>query len=283
MIIRSSLAASLSAALLIPVAAMAQDIGPPAETVFDGDHLTIGVGGGYGPSYEGSDDYVFFPTPLVQGKLGGIAITPRPAGAALDFIPDAKDAKIGFSLGPVATYSANRARQIKDPVVRSAGKLKESLDVGASAGITAYRLLSQYDSLTLSADVKWNVNKAHRGMVIQPGIFYVTPLSRAAIVTLGISAKHVDDDYARYYYGVTPAQSLASGLPLYNAKGGWASIGANALAGYDLDGDLTNGGFALFALGSYARLMDDAKRNPYTAIRGSADQFVGALGLAYTF
>ena len=116
------------AALLasIPAAAMAQDAVAPEESVFDGDYLTVGAGAVYGPSYDGSDDYVITPVPVVQGNLKGIAITPRPGGVALDFIPDAKDARIGFSLGPVASLSRNRASKIKDPVVRSAGKLEGS-------------------------------------------------------------------------------------------------------------------------------------------------------------
>lgn len=272
-----------SAFALFPLAAQAQTEGAPEESVFDGDYLTVGVGGIYGPSYEGSDDSVFYPVPVVQGRLGGVGINPRPGGLALDLIPDGDDPKIGFSAGPVVGYSGNRHRQIKDPVVRSAGKLKDAIDVGANAGVTLYKLLSDYDSFTLSADVKWNVNKAHRGMIVTPQISYVTPLSQAMIVTIGVNAKHVDDDYAQYYYGVTPGQSAASGLPQYQAKGGWASLGAAALVGYDLDGDLRNGGPAVFVLGGYSKLLNDAKRNPYTSIRGSANQWTVGAGVAYTF
>jgi hypothetical protein len=39
------------------------------------------------------------------------------------------------------------------------------------------------------------------------------------IVTLAVSAKHVNDDYANYYYSVSPGQSAASGLPIYQAHG----------------------------------------------------------------
>jgi outer membrane scaffolding protein for murein synthesis (MipA/OmpV family) len=277
------IAASLVA--LAPAAAFAQNEAAPEGSVFDRDHLTIGVGGIYGPSYEGSDDYVLSPIPVVQGRIGGITITPRPGGIAADFIPDAKDARIGFSLGPVATYSGNRKRQIEDPVVRASGKLKDAIDVGVNGGITVNRLLSAYDSLTVSADVKWNVNSAHRGMVVTPAVSYITPLSRAALVTLVVSAKHVDDDYAAYYYGVTPGQRAASGgvLPVYSAKGGWANIGANVLAAYDLDGDLLNGGFAVVGFGGYSKLLNDAKRTPFTSLRGDDSQWVGGLGVAYTF
>ena len=74
--------AATLAALAVPLAAHAQTEAPPAETVFDGDFLTVGIGAGYTPSYEGSDDYVFFPQPVIQGRLAGIDITPRPGGFA---------------------------------------------------------------------------------------------------------------------------------------------------------------------------------------------------------
>jgi len=278
--IRHMIAAMTVASM--PAAAFAQS-DATGESILDRDHLTVGVAVAYGPSYEGSDDHVAFVAPIAQGRVRGVDITPRQGGIALDLLPDRRGAKVGFSLGPVATYSRNRHSQIEDRVVRAAGKLKEAIDVGANGGVTIHKLLSDYDSLTISADVTWNVNKAHRGMTVTPSISYVTPLSRAALVTLGVSARRVDDDYADYYYGVSPVQSAASGLPQFAARGGWTRIGASALLGYDLNGDLLDGGFALFALGSYSRLRGDAKRTPYTSIRGDANQWNVGLGMAYTF
>lgn len=273
--------------LAAPHAALAQ-AGAPApviapENVLDGDRLTVGAGGVYGPSYEGSNDYVFSPFPLVQGSVHGVGINPRPGGVAFDLVPDRGDAKVGLQIGPLATYSGNRRRQIKDPAVRDAGRLKAAIDLGLNAGFSIKRLLNDYDALTLSADAKWNVNDAYRGAVITPQISYTTPVSRGALVMIGASAKHVDDQYADYYYSVSPTQSVGSGLPLFQARGGWVSYGGNALVAVDLDGDLTNGGLAVFALGAYSRLRGDAKRTPYTALRGDADQWNGALGVAYTF
>lgn len=252
-------------------------------SVFDGDHLTVGVGAVYGPSYDGSDDYVLSPIPVLQGNLKGVAITPRPGGVALDLIPDARDARVAFSLGPVATLSSNRASQIKDPVVRSAGKLKEAIEVGASGGVTLNRVLHRFDSLTVSADVKWDVNGAHSGQTISPTLTYFTPLSRATVVSISASARNVDDDFAGYYYSVSPAQNLASGLPPFQAKGGWDSWSVGMLAAYDLNGNALDGGLALIALGSYSRMLNDASRTPYTSMRGDADQWMGALGVGYTF
>ena len=270
-----------AAALTAPGAALAQDAAD--ENVFDHDHLTVGAGGLYGPSYDGSNDYVLSPFPIIQGKVRGIDITPRPAGVALDLIPDAKDARIGFSLGPVASVSFNRNRQIKDPVVKAAGKLDTAIEIGVNAGVTAYRLLSDYDALTLSADVKRDIAGAYKGMTWSPSVSYVTPLSKAVLVTISASAHHAGGDYARYYYSVTPAQSAASGLPQYTAKAGWDRASLGMLAGWDLSGDLRDGGFALFAVTNYSRMLNAGKNTPYTSVRGDSGQWMAGAGVAYTF
>ena len=274
-------AAAIAAAL--PTLAHAQNDGAQVETVFDGDYLTVGVGGFYGPSYEGSDNYILFPAPVVQGNLLGVTITPRPGGIALDVIPDAKDAKVGFSLGPVANIRRDRVTRIKDPVVRRLGKLDTAVEVGANAGVTVYDLVTGYDSLTFSADARWDVAGAHKGMLWGPSVSYFTPVSKGAAINLAVTAEHIDRDYANYYFTVSPAGSVASGLPVFQARGGWKNVGINALVGVDFDGDLTNGGLAGFVTGGYTKLLNDAKRTPLTSIRGDADQWLAGAGLAFTF
>ena len=280
---RTALLAAAALAALLPTLAHAQNDGPQADTVFDGDYLTVGVGGFYGPSYEGSDDYILFPAPVIQGKLLGVAITPRQGGVALDFIPDAKDAKVGFSLGPVANIRRDRVTRIKDPVVRRLGKLDTAVEVGGNAGVTVYDLVTGYDSLTFSADARWDVAGAHKGMLWGPSVSYFTPVSKGAAINLAVSAEHMDDDYANYYFTVSPAGSVASGLPGFQARSGWKNVGINALVGVDFDGDLTNGGLAGFVTGGYTKLLNDAKRTPLTSIRGDADQWLVGGGLAFTF
>jgi outer membrane scaffolding protein for murein synthesis (MipA/OmpV family) len=277
-------AVCLSAALAASPA-LAQD-GPPAggppETVYDDTWLSLGIGVGYSPSYDGSDDYAAFPAPIVQGRVAGIGIQPRPAGLALDLVPDARGS-VGFSLGPVMRVRSNRAKQIKDPVVKAAGKLDTAIEAGVNAGISIPGLLNPYDSLSFGADTMWDIAGAHKGMTISPSVTYFTPLSRGMAASLSLSAEHGDGDFMRYYYSVTPAQSAASGLPIFTADSGWTRAGATLLTAFDFDGDLANGGLSAVLIGGYSRIMGDAKRTPYTSIRGSADQWFGAVGIGYTF
>lgn len=251
-------------------------------TVFDGDWLSVGVGAVYSPSYSGSDDYVVSPLPIVQGSFGGVGIDPRPGGLALDFVPDA-DGPVAFDLGVSARLVRDRASQIEDPVVASLGKLDTAFEVGPTAGVSFPGMLNPYDSLSFSADARWDVAGAHKGMRITPGITYFTPLSRGIAGSLTIGTEYVDEDFADYYFSVTPADSAISGLPVFDAGAGFKSVGATLFMGFDLDGDATNGGLAIAMVGGYSRLLGDFADTPFTSIRGDADQWMIGAGLGYTF
>lgn len=283
-IFRRAVLLSLGLGLSSPLVAQdGVEPGPVEKSIFDGDYLTVGGGIAVGPSYEGSDNYTISPLPVVLGSIGGVDFQPRGPGIAFDFIPDQKDAKVDFILGPVVRARFDRQNSIKDPVVRSLGKLDFAVEVGPFAGIQVNRVLNPYDSLTAQVDVRWDVAGAHDGMVIFPSLTYFTPLSRGIVTSLSVNAEHVDDNYADYYFSISPAGTAASGLPTFAATGGWKNVGVTSLTAIDLDGDVTNGGFSLIFLGSYSRMLGDPKRSPVTSIRGSANQFFGALGVGYTF
>ena len=282
------LAASAIAA--IPMPALAQT-GPEPDTLpepveegsaLDGDWIQLGVGVAYSADYDGSDDYKAFPLPLIQGSLGGIGIQPRPAGVALDFVQDG-EGPVSFSAGPVVRVRTSRTGDIKDPVVAAAGELDTAIEVGPSVGVSYSGLLNPYDSISAGLDVRWDIAGAHDGRTISPSITYFTPVSRGAAVNLSLSAEHADEQFNSYYFSVTPAQALASGLPTYNAGAGFNKLGATLISGIDLDGDLTNGGLAIFAIGGYSRIIGDAADSPFVAQRGSADQWMIGAGLGYTF
>lgn len=256
----------------------------PDRGVFAGDWLTLGIGGGYGPSYEGSDDYTLFPAPLAQGSLSGFDFGARGPGLYVDLVRDSNaEGNVKFLAGPLVRVRTDRNNNIKDPVVRSLGKEDVAIEIGATAGVSFSKVLNPFDSLTLSTDIQWDVAKAHRGRLISPNISYSTPLSTAIFTNLSLSAIHVDGNYADTYFSIDAAGSAASGLPVFDAKGGWKSYGASLLGGVDLSGDVRDGGWGVFGLVSYSRLTGDAKRSPVTAIRGDADQWFLAGGISYTF
>ena len=272
-----------------PVFAQAQEAeaakaDAPDRGVFEGDWITLGIGVGYGPSYEGSDNYTVFPAPIAQGSIGGFDFGARGPGLYVDLIADGNsDSNVKFLAGPLVRVRLDRNSKIKDPVVRLLGKEDVAVEVGGTVGVSFGKVLNPYDTLTLSVDAQWDVAKAHRGRLITPTISYSTPLSEAIFTNLSLSATHVDDNYADTYFSIDALGSAASGLPVFTADGGWKSYGATLLGGVDLSGDARDGGWGIFGLVSYSKLTGDAKRSPVTSIRGDADQWFLAAGISYTF
>ena len=260
--------------------------GPPFKPVFDETWATVGIGAGLVPSYSGSDDYRVFPLPLIVGRVGEVGISPNGPGFNLNLLSDGPSrgpAKTSVSFGPSFRFRNDRAGSIEDPVVELAGELDTAVEVGVNGGVSFPDVFTRFDRLSVSAQVRWDVLGAHDGMLVEPGVSYFRPIGTGAALQLSASAAFVDDDFAGYYYSVSPTQSAASGLPQFQADGGLNSLGALGILTVDLDNNLLNGGFKVYAIGGYSRLVGDGADTPYTSIRGSADQFIGGIGIGYTF
>lgn len=260
----------------------------PFKPVFDDNWATIGLGAGLVPTYAGSNNFQLFPLPLIVGRVGGVGFRPAAAGLTLDFLSPqptvvSRDRKPTVSLGPTFRFRNDRAVDSGDEVVDAAGRLDNALEVGVNAGLSFPGVLNRFDSLTLSANARWDVLGAHKGRVIEPGVTYATPLGRGMLVQVGVTAEIVDDNFADYYFSVSPAQSAASGLPVFTADGGLNRLGTLAIATVDLDGNALNGGLNAYGLVGYSRMIGDGADTPYTALRGDPNQFLLGLGLGYTF
>jgi len=285
-------AAAASLALLAAAPAFAQEAAAPPEPTLPDDEegrpddrnsLTIGIGGAYVPSYEGSDDYILTPIGIIFGKIGGFGFATRGTALTIDLIPDDPNAGFSFDLGPVANLRLDRTSRIKDAQVRALGELDTAIEVGGYAGITKNGLLHEYDSLGVRLTYQKDVSDTHDSSILTPSIDYSTPLSTRTYLTLGASMERVGNGFARTYYSVTPAGALASGLPVYNADGGWKNMRFTLFAAQVLTGDLRDPGLSLFGGLGYSKLRGDFKRSPIVAIAGDKDQYLATMGLSYTF
>ncbi len=279
-----SLAAAL-AAFAVAQPALAQDA-QPTEPQPGGDTVTIGGGVAYLPDYEGSDDYRFVPAPAALGSIGGFNFLLAGNRLSVDVIPDSGDGDgWDFQLGPVGVVNFNRTRlkSIDDPRVRALGKLDRAIELGGYVGVGKTGLItSDYDRLSVTLTYRHDVTDTHDSSVLTPSISYMTPLSRKAAAGVFASADRVGAGYARTYWGVTPGQSLASGLAVYTPDSGWKSYSLGGFGTVSLTGDLLHG-FKLVAGGTYSRMLDDIGRSPVVRVAGSRGQWLGAVGLAYTF
>jgi len=265
---------------------------PPAlagmnfRPVFDETWATIGLGAAVVPSYAGSNDYIAFPLPLIVGRVGGVGIRPNGAGLTFNVLspkPSFGKRKTRINAGPAFRLRNDRNIQIEDDVVEAAGELDVALEVGIDVGVAIPGVFKPLDTLSIGVQVRHDVLGAHDGMVIEPQINYSTPLGRAMVLQVQAQAEFVDDSFADYYFSVTPAQRLGSGLPTFTADGGLNRIGTLAILNYDLGGNALDGGWSVFGVGGYSRLIGDAADTPFTALRGDPNQFLLGLGVGYTF
>ncbi|MEP6983020.1 MAG: MipA/OmpV family protein [Sphingomicrobium sp.] len=253
---------------------------PSAEDLAKRDTVTIGIGGAVMPDYEGSDDYRVLPMGAIRGKVGGISFTSRGTYLYVDLVPHS--GKLDFNAGPIIGARFNGRRHIADPVVKLLPNTKTAIEVGGFVGVSAHGLTNPYDTLALRFDVVHDIAGAHESTTFSPNVEFSSPLSRRTYASLNLGAEFVSNKYADYYYSITPAGALASGLPVFNADGGMKNWKAGLLLNQSITGDLLHG-ISVFGFGQYSRLVGDAKRSPIVAQRGSASQWLGALGLAYTW
>lgn len=255
------------------------------ELTPDRNELTVAAGVAVTPSYTGSDDYVVRPGALLRGKVDGFSFFARGTNLHMDLIRDTGQDGWDLSLGPIAGVRLNRTGSIRDDRVRALGELDTAVELGAWAGISKTGVLtSAYDNLSFRIAYVADVAGAHDSYLITPAIEYVMPLSQRTLVGLSLSADYVGKGYGRYYFDISPAGSQASGLAPYarGGKAGFADIGLNLTAAQSLSGDLRKG-WALFAVGGHSWLLDRYADSPIVRDAGSRSQWLGGLGVAYTF
>jgi outer membrane scaffolding protein for murein synthesis (MipA/OmpV family) len=275
-------AAALAVPLLAAGPALAQETGEEGRP-YDRNSLTLGLGGAYVPSYEGSDDYILTPIGLAFGKVSGFGFATRGTALYVDLVPDRRDAPVDFDFGPLANVRLDRTNRIRDARVRALGELDTAIELGVWAGLRKNGVLHEYDNIGVRIAWQKDVGDAHDSTIVTPAIEYSSPLGPKTLVSFSLQAEHVGDGYARTYYSIAPAGAAASGLAVYNADGGWKNWRATLLLGQALTGDLRHPRLSLFGGVGYSRLLGDIARSPIVRVAGDRDQYFATLGLAYTF
>ena len=256
---------------------------PSPEEISKRDTVTVGVGAAITPDYEGSDDYRVIPAAAIRGQVSGISFSTRGTYLYVDVVPDS-GGKVDFNAGPIAGIRLTTYRHIHDDVVELLPKRKRAFEVGGFAGVSVHGLTNPYDTLGFRVDVTHDIGSAHKSTIFSPNVEFSTPLSRTTYASLSGGMEFVSNKFADYYYTITPADRLATGnaLPVFDADGGMKNWKLGLLLNQSVTGDLLHG-FSIFGLGQYSRLVGDFKRSPIVSQRGSAGQWLGALGLAYTW
>lgn len=257
---------------------------PSASDMAKRDIYTVGLGAAVVPDYEGSKDYRVIPVGAIRARINGISVTTNGPYLYVDVIPQS-GGKFDLDFGPIAGLRFDSRRRSDDPVVQKMVRRKTAFELGGFGGVSFHGIVDPYDSLSIHLDVLHDVNNAYRSTVFMPNINFSTPVSRKTYVSLSAGAAFVSRKFADYYFGVAPADVIATGgaLPLYQPNsGGMKNWKTTLLVNQSITGDLLRG-ISVFGMAQYSRLVGEFKRSPIVAERGNASQWIGAMGLAYTW
>lgn len=246
-----------------------------AQSLFDrmptipGDWtITLGAQGRFLPEFEGASRFRFEPLPIVSVRRAGKAARFRAPldGAGISLIDIG-----GFHAGLVGKYKGGRDAGDYPRHLRGLGDVDATIEAGLFAEFWPR------DWFRTRIETRRGFG-GHRGFVADLFADVVVPIGERWTLSGGPRLSLADNKATAPYFGVDAAQSLASGLPLFNAKGGLHSIGAGLQARYQLTPR-----WEVRAYVEYARLRDDAASSPLVTRYGSPNQTTVGLGLSYSF
>lgn len=130
----------------------------------------------------------------------------------------------------------------------------------------------------VAADFLYDVGGGHDGYVFNMGLRYWMPVSQPIDIGLGVGASYASGDFMSSFFDVTSADAARSGLQVFNADAGFKDVTAFLAMVYHL-----NPTWHVATGLRYQRLVSDAADSPIVDTRGSANQFIAGIGLAYSW
>lgn len=243
-----------------------------AGTAGNGPSYTIGLGAGFAPDYEGSDDYGV--VPLINLRAGNLYHPEtfiQLLGPTLrsNFLAD-DHLRLGLSGRFLPDYD-----DVDDGRVRDLRDVDEALLLGVTAG---YDFAAERGrDLALEVDAQYDVLHGNGG-VVTPRLRWQAPLSQQLLVGASLSASWASGDYMSNRFGISAGEADRSGLDRYDADDGFKNAMANGTVTYRLSESLS-----LTGLAAFSRLFSQASDSPIVDDRGSENQFLGGLLVNYTF
>jgi outer membrane scaffolding protein for murein synthesis (MipA/OmpV family) len=229
--------------------------------------LTLGGAAFVEPKYEGANSYHLSGMPLVSiGRRGSVtrfsSINDSASFALID------TGVIRF--GPTGSIIAGR----DDSASRD---LRGLSDVPWGLGLGAFLDVYPADWMRFRTEVKAGIN-SFSGVTADFALDAFTDITPTLRLSGGPRLAAATEGYFDAYYGVTPAESVRSGLAVYAPDGGFRSAGVGGALTWLATDKVTT---SLFA--EYKHLLGPAADSSLVRQRGDADQFTLGASATYRF
>jgi MipA family protein len=230
--------------------------------------VSIGANVSGQPAFEGSGSNKLTAVPIFSlGPAGGSSERFR---GPLDSASIALFDYEGLSLGPAAnSIKSRKADNFSE--LNGLGDVKSAIELG---GFVQY---FPTDWLRLRSEILRGF-RGETGVTANFSADFLVPVWSRLTVSGGQRFTLASTQATAPYFSVDTAQSTASGLPVFDAKGGAHSAGAGAQVRYQITPK-----WETHAYVEYDRLLGDAAASPLVEQRGSPNQVSFGLGASYSF
>lgn len=260
---RHTLIAATSAVLLVSAGS-----GLQAQSLSEGWEGYIGIGASSAPTFSGSDETKAGVAVDVDLTWNQRVFLRSDAGVgfyALNGERSGSPLTLGFGIG----YDFDERLAVDD------ARLTGLTDIESGATFNAFL---EYELGLADLEVlasRGLGSSGHEGTTVEFSIGFDLPVSDRTIVSISPFATWADDTYTSAFYGVSAAESLASGYGPYTAGAGLMEAGLEVTAVHFL-----NDSFGLLGQVEYSNLLGDAQDSPLTF---QDDALEVAVGVLYRF
>jgi outer membrane protein len=229
--------------------------------------VMVGLGGEYKPDFEGAKRSMLSPVPIFSIRRAGSTEQFRgPRDGASIALLDFGDLRAG----PVGKFVASRK-------ANSYSELNGLGDVSAAVELGGFVEYFPVDWFRARAELRQGIG-GHHGVVADFSADVIVPVIRRYTVSAGPRFTWESTKATSPYFGIDAVQAMATGLPVFNAKGGAHSVGAGAQVSYRV-----NTQWEVHSYVEYERLLGDAAASPLVTLRGSPNQTTVGFGASYSF
>jgi outer membrane scaffolding protein for murein synthesis (MipA/OmpV family) len=254
----------------LAVAISAATLATPDAHAENGGYIAAGIGAV--PEYEGASEQQAIPFLAGRYDFGGRSIALEGLALRADLLPSDV-----WEAGPAMTYTFGRDEDAGS-IVSRLDKIEGAVEAGGYVSRTWATGPDGGRGVRVAVQAVQDISDVHDGWIATPSISVSRALTPRLRVSTELSANFVSDEYAQTYFGLTPAGSSATGLPVFAAGGGLKDVGLGFNWNYALNDTWSVTGYS-----GYRRLVGDAADSPLVDGIGDANQYTAGFGTGMAF